>query len=218
MSVIDPLSSLTGQTSTKPKDATQLGQNEFLKLMLAQLKNQDPMKPMDPSEFLGQLAQFSTVTGIESMNGSLTGLSDSLRSSQLLTGANLVGHEILAESSTANLAAGGTVSGAVEIPEGVNSVQITVRDSSGQLVRAFPLDPNEGMVGFTWDGTTASGEQVPAGTYEFEIVATSGGENHSLSPLITGRVNSVTMDPVSNELTLNTNLGALALSDVRRVM
>ena len=218
MSVIDPLSSLTGQTSTKAKEATQLGQNEFLKLMLAQLKNQDPMKPMDPSEFLGQLAQFSTVTGIESMNGSLTGLSDSLRSSQLLTGANLVGHEILAESSTANLAAGGTVSGAVEIPEGVNSVQVTIRDSSGQLVRAFPVDPNEGTVGFTWDGTTASGEKVPAGTYEFEIVATSGGENHSLRPLISGRVNSVTMDPVSNELTLNTNLGVLALSDVRRVM
>jgi flagellar basal-body rod modification protein FlgD len=218
MTTVDPLSALAAQTSTKSKEPTQLGQNEFLKLMLAQLKNQDPMKPMDPSEFLGQLAQFSTVTGIESMNGSLTGLSESLRSAQLLSGANLVGRDILAASTTATIAAGGSVHAAAEVPEDVTGLQVTVRDSSGQIVRTFPVEPREGLVEFTWDGKTATGEPVAAGTYEFEVVASWGGENYELTPLMSSRVNSVTMDSATNELTLNTNIGALALSDVRRVM
>src|SRR6188768_3696602 len=92
----------SSQTSgTKKKD--QLGQNEFLQLMLAQLKNQDPFKAMDPSQFLGQLAQFGTVSGIQEMQGSLSTLSDSLRSSQVLGGTSLVGHYVLADASEAVL-------------------------------------------------------------------------------------------------------------------
>jgi flagellar basal-body rod modification protein FlgD len=218
MTSIDPISTLASQTSKETKSPTQLGQNEFLKLMLTQLKNQDPMKPLDPSQFLGQLAQFSTVTGIENMNGSLSELSSSLRSSQILNGATLVGREVLAASTTAALPEGGQVRGGVEVPEGATGVQVSIRDSSGQLVRSFSLQPTQGLAEFAWDGATSSGASAPAGTYNLEIVASVGGENVALDSLVSSRVNSVTMNPSSNELTLNTNSGTLALSNVRRVM
>src|SRR5512147_1839798 len=84
----------SGTNATQKKD--ELGQNAFLKLMIAQLKNQDPTKPQDPSEFMSQLAQFSQVTSTQNMEKSITTLSDSMRSTQLLNGTSLVGHEILA--------------------------------------------------------------------------------------------------------------------------
>lgn len=217
MSSVDALNN-SSQPSGQARSPTQLGQNEFLKLMITQLKNQDPFKPLDPSEFLSQLAQFSTVTGIESMDGSLTELTGALRSSQVLGGAALIGRDVLAPATNARLAAGGTVHGAVEVPEGITDAQVRVRDSSGELIRSFQIEPQSGLAEFSWDGRTSSGDEAAPGIYRIEIIANVGGEPVSLAPLLTSRVDSVTMNPRTNELTLNTNIGALALSDVRRVM
>jgi flagellar hook assembly protein FlgD len=82
-------------TSALKRPTQQFGQEQFLTMMLAQLKNQDPLKPLEPSEFLGQLAQFSTVTGVQEMQKSLGTMVDSLRSSQALEGANFVGRQVL---------------------------------------------------------------------------------------------------------------------------
>src|SRR5688572_26319377 len=109
---VDPYAFLNGNktstTSTTPND--ELGQNAFLKLMIAQLKNQDPMKPQDPSEFMSQLAQFSQVTSVQNMEKSIQDLAGSLRSTQVLNGASLVGRDILSPADTYTLEeAGGTV-------------------------------------------------------------------------------------------------------------
>src|SRR5262245_30915388 len=139
----------TGNT-TKPKD--QLGQAEFLELMIAQLKNQDPFKAMDPSQFLGQLAQFGTVSGIQEVQGALTTLSDSMRSSQVLDGATMVGRGVLVASDDATLGAEGSITGAVEVPNNATGVELIVRDSAGALVRRMPLSTTSGTQQFTWDG------------------------------------------------------------------
>src|ERR1044072_226848 len=122
---------------TKKKD--QLGQNEFLQLMLAQLKNQDPFKAMDPSQFLGQLAQFGTVTGIQEMQGAFTQLSDAMRSSQVLDGASMVGREVLVPSDTVTWRDEGSVKGTLDVPKGLTSLQVNIRDESGALVRRMTL-------------------------------------------------------------------------------
>jgi flagellar basal-body rod modification protein FlgD len=216
---VDALSSaLTGQASGTSASNQTLGQNEFLKLMMTQLKNQDPMKPLDPSEFVGQLAQFSTVTGIQNMQSSIDGLVSSMRSSQVLGGSSLVGHNVLAPATKAALTSGGTISGAADVPEGTASLQVQVSDSSGQLVRTFAVNPQSGLTDFTWDGLTSSGQAAAAGTYTFKVVATEGNTVSSLDPLLASRVNSVTIDPSTSDLTLNTNSGSLALTSVRRVM
>lgn len=196
----------------------QLGQAEFLELMIAQLKNQDPFKAMDPSQFLGQLAQFSTVTGIQEMQSAFTSLSETMRSSQVLDGATMVGREVLVPSDTVNLEAEGAIRGAVDVPTGATSVHVKITDSSGQLIRTLTLPTTEGLTEFEWDGLTDRGERAAAGEYSFEAVASVGGANYSLESLMSSRVASVTID-AQRGLTLNTaTLGARALSDVRRVM
>lgn len=217
MSSVDSVSSVTGEAQTQAAKRSQLGQEDFIELMIAQMRNQDPLKPADPTQFLSQLAQFSQVTGIQSMERAVTGLADSLRSAQLLNGTSLVGREVLAVSETATLVEDGSIAGAVDVPEGVTSLKVNVRDASGQLVRTINLEPRTGLTEFTWDGTTDRGTVASPGEYEFEVVAGSGGTNFSLEPLLSSRVDSVTIDPSSQRLVLNTDRGTFKLSDVRRV-
>jgi flagellar basal-body rod modification protein FlgD len=216
---VDPYAFLNGTNATQDsKSPTQMGQNEFLKLMLAQMKNQDPFKPNDPTQFLSQLAQFSTVTGIQNMQGSVEGLASSLRSTQVLNGTSLVGRDILAPAKVDTIEAGGTVKGAVEVPKGATAVQISVKDGSGALVRRFSMTPAEGLQEFTWDGLDNTAAAVPAGQYTFEAIATVGGQNTAIDPLLSSKVASVTIDPASGSLTLNSSTGATPIADVRRVL
>jgi flagellar basal-body rod modification protein FlgD len=194
------------------------GQDQFLTLMLAQLRNQDPLKPLEPSEFLGQLAQFSTVTGIQDMKGSVGELAGSLRSSQVLEGATLVGRSVLAAAGSARLDASGPVLGAVQAPDGVSSLEVTVRDPAGAVVRQFAVEPQAGFTPIRWDGLDARGERAASGSYQIGVVGRAGGRAESLQMLIQQRVDSVTLDPAGGAMTLNTASGSIGLADVRQVM
>jgi flagellar basal-body rod modification protein FlgD len=211
-----PAASTTTAGGAKKKE--QLGQAEFLELMIAQLRNQDPFKAMDPSQFLGQLAQFGTVTGIQEMQTAFATLSDSMRSSQVLEGATMVGREVLVASEDVALAESGAVDGAVDVPSGASSVQINILDSAGQLVRRMTAPTAAGLTDFSWDGLTDTGVRAQPGEYSVEAIANVGGKATSLETLLESRVGSVTID-ASRGLTLNTTtLGARTLSEVRRVM
>jgi len=200
----------------KKKD--QLGQAEFLELMIAQLKNQDPFKAMDPSQFLGQLAQFGTVSGIQDMQAAFGTLSDAMRSSQVLDGATMVGREVLLPSDEVTLPVEGSVRGALDVPTGTTALQVNIRDANGTLVRRMTLPTTVGLNDFTWDGIADNGTRAPTGAYSLEAVANVAGKSGSLEMLLASRVNSVTIDAQTG-LTLNTsNLGSRSLSDVRRVM
>ena len=186
--------------------------------MIAQLKNQDPFKAMDPSQFLGQLAQFGTVSGISEMKEAFGTLSDAMRSSQVLDGATMVGREVLLPSDEVTLQADGSVHGALDVPTGTTALQVNIRDASGTLVRRMTMPTTSGMNDFTWDGIADNGTRAPAGEYSFEAVANVAGKSGSLEMLVASRVTSVTIDAATG-LTLNTsNLGPRSLSDVRRVM
>jgi flagellar basal-body rod modification protein FlgD len=222
MSIADIINGTSGSGSASQsggvKKKDQLGQAEFLELMIAQLKNQDPFKAMDPSQFLGQLAQFGTVSGIQEMQGAFTALSDAMRSSQVLDGSTMIGREVLVASEVATLQAEGTVKGAFDVPTGTSDLTLNVRDANGALVRRMTLPTTSGLQEFSWDGVADDGSRAPAGEYTFEAVASGGGRSVSLEMLLASRVTSVTIDAASG-LTLNTSdLGARSLSDVRRVM
>lgn len=208
-------SSAATATGVKKKD--QLGQAEFLELMIAQLRNQDPFKAMDPTQFLGQLAQFGTVSGIQEMQSAFATLSQSMRSSQVLDGATMVGRDVLVASEDVALAGAGGVAGAVDVPSGAGAVRLNVLDAAGQVVRRMTLSGAQGMTDFAWDGVMDNGERAEAGGYSIEAIADVGGKAVSLETLLASRVGSVTIDP--RGLILNTTtLGARALSEVRRVM
>ena len=204
------------QTAAKPKD--QLGQDAFLQLMLAQLRHQDPTSPVDPADFLGQLAQFGTVTGIQDMQGSLTTLSDALRSTQVLGGTSRVGRDVLVAADSIGIGEQGTVIGTVDIPVGTRSASLVVTDANGQQVRRVALSPREGELAFEWAGLTESGAHAPAGDYHVAVVADVAGATEQLPTNLLARVGSVTIDPKDFSLTLNTDLGPVSLGRVRRVM
>src|SRR5579872_6535740 len=112
-----------------------LSMNDFLTLMTAQLQNQDPLNPTDSNQFLNQLSELSTVEGISQLNGTLNSLSSSMLSSQALSSAALVGHNILAPASSASYVAGSTLSGAVQLPSGATSAVVTISNQNGVVVQ-----------------------------------------------------------------------------------
>jgi len=197
-----------------------LGGTDFLTLMLAQLKNQDPTSPVDSNTFLNQLAQLSEVQGISSLNTSFSTLSSSLSSSQALQASSLLGHQALVNSGTASLAANGTMSGAVNVPQTTSQVLLTVSDAGGALVRQINLGAQSaGLTSFSWDGKEGNGSQAPAGTYTLSAQyagATSGST--AATTLVNGTVESVSMGAGSTGLTLNVSgLGSVPFSSVQQI-
>lgn len=205
------------------KKKTDLNQDDFLTLMITQLKNQDPMKPLDPSQYVGQLAQFSQVSGISDMNKHITALSDSLRGNQVLGGASLIGRTVVAPGNSVYLPESDGVTprgpqGLVNVPAGASAVQLQVKDSSGALIKTVALDTNKGPQAFSWDGTTNAGAEAAAGGYKISVVAKVGDQNVSLDTSVAAHVSSVALDPSTGALMLDTDsLGEVAMSDVQRV-
>jgi flagellar basal-body rod modification protein FlgD len=202
---------------------TELNQEDFLTLMITQLKNQDPMKPLDPSQYVGQLAQFSQVSGLADMNKQITSLTSSLRGNQVLGGASLIGRTVIAPGNSIYLGEvdGDTPrgpQGLVNVPAGASAVQLVVKDGSGATVNTVALDNKKGPHAFSWDGKTSTGADAAAGAYKIEVVAKVGSENVSLKTSVATRVSSVALDPSTGALVLDTDsLGEVAMSDVERV-
>jgi flagellar basal-body rod modification protein FlgD len=206
-------------SGSAPGTAT-LGGTNFLTLMLAQLKNQDPTSPVDSNQFLNQLASLSTVQGITQLNTSFGALSTSLVSSQALQASSLLGHQALVSSTTANLTANGSVSGAIDVPQTTSQAVVNISDSSGALVRQINLGAQStGLANFSWDGKQQDGSQAPAGQYTLSAQfagATSGAT--AAGTYVNGIVQSVTMGAGQAGLTLNVSgLGSVPFSGVKQI-
>jgi flagellar basal-body rod modification protein FlgD len=222
MTTIDPtknnLNVANATQSASAATSPQLGQEQFLSLMVAQLKNQDPMQPMQNGEFLGQMAQFGTVSGIQDLQKSFGSLASALQSNQALMASSLVGRTVLAPGNNGYLAAGSALGGAVDLPTASADVVVNVTDSSGQLVQRLDLGAQTaGTVRFAWDGRTAAGTPAMPGVYKVSAQALNGNQQYAPSTLVEARVDSVSLGG-SNGLTLNlAGLGAVNLSDVKQI-
>ncbi|MBS0378657.1 MAG: hypothetical protein JSS29_09235 [Proteobacteria bacterium] len=193
----------------------QISQAGFLQLISTQMQNQDPLNPTDPTQFLSQIEGLSEVSSLQSLQTSISGLTSGLQASQVISGTSLLGHSILASGNTATLSSGGSVSGAVTAPSGASELVVKVSNSAGSLVDAFAVAPqSSGYTPFTWDGTTIQGTAAPAGQYTIQVSAAVGNTAEAVSPMIYSKVNSVTIDPTTQALQLNTSNGTVALSSV----
>ena len=136
--------------ATKSND---LGKNEFLELLVAQLNNQDPMSPQENGEFIAQLAQFSQVEGIEKLNSSMGSLLSGYQSSQALQASSLVGRKVIVPSEKAVVDTSETFKASAVLPVSSSNVWVNVYDSSGTLVNRISLgEQSAGSVSFMWDG------------------------------------------------------------------
>lgn len=213
----DSFSSLGLALQQPDKQRTELGQDAFLKLMTAQIQHQDPFKPMESGEFLGQIAQFSTVSGIQSMQQSLAGLSTALTSSQSLQAATLVGHGVMVPGDSAHLFADGGIAGAAQL-DASGEVVVEINDASGAVVRRLDLGIQpSGTVNFAWDGLDESGNRMPEGRYGIKATQVSGGSTASLATQVLGMVSSVSLGASGLSLNLY-GMDPVALSAVREIL
>jgi flagellar basal-body rod modification protein FlgD len=213
------LETIGGPSSSagKPDDSGKLGQEEFLRLMITQLKNQDPTKPLDSGEFLGQLAQFGTVSGLADLKSSFTELAGSLVSNQALQAAGLVGRSVLARSGAGYLTAGEGLSGAVDLPASSGDVRVQIVDATGQLVREIDLGAQaSGLVRFSWAGDTNAGQIVPDGRYSISAQFFDGAAMQSADTLVRSTVESVSLGSGGLGIKLR-GLGEVSFSAVEEI-
>jgi flagellar basal-body rod modification protein FlgD len=181
-----------------------LGQEDFLTLMISQFRNQDPFEPMDNGEFLGQLAQFSTVNGISSLNSAFSGLAGSMQDNQALQAAGLVGRSVLAVTDVGSLNDGASLQGGLELESSAGNVQIDITNRSGELVQRLNLGQQPpGMVRFSWDGVDASGKRADSGQYQVSARVIRGTSIESAPTVIEAEIQSVTLGQFGGGLTLN---------------
>jgi len=211
-----------GLNAPVPEDnaRTELGQQDFLKLMITQFKNQDPFEPMDNGDFLGQLAQFSTVSGIESLNDGFAGLSASMQSDQILQAASLVGHTILASTPIGFLEDRGEISGALELDSSASNVQIEITNRAGELIRRIDLGEQQpGLVRFNWDGRDTDGDRAAEDHYLVAVRVAHGASVENVETLLEADIESVSLGRFGQGLTLNLPGGdTLPVSQVRRII
>ncbi|GAB1596613.1 flagellar hook assembly protein FlgD [Lysobacter claricitrinus] len=212
-SATDALSQYTVSSATKK---SQLGQADFLKLMTEQLKNQDPLKPLDGTQMLGQLAQFSTVQGINGMQDALGAVANVMESDQTLRAASLVGHDALVDTDTVQLDAGTGVSGEV-VATSSGMINVEIVDGAGQVIDRVPIESmGAGNVAWSWDGKALDGSTAPAGTYTIRATTGTGESTEALSTRVSSHVDSVSIEASGLVLNLR-GIGPQPLSSVRRI-
>lgn len=219
--MVSPLdnSALRGLALGVPQTTSEqdLGQQDFLHLMVTQLKNQDPFKPLESGEFLGQLAQFGTVSGLAGLQTSFDSLASSLVSNQALQASTLVGRTALAATSTLARAAGEAVSGAVDLPASTSGATVTVRDAAGQPVRTLNLGAQSaGLAAFNWDGLTDAGNAAAAGRYTFTAAYNSGTGSVAAETLLRAPIDSVLFGPDGFNVELR-GIGELPFTAIREI-
>jgi flagellar basal-body rod modification protein FlgD len=210
------LAAMNGTTGSAAS-STDEAQNRFMTLLVTQMKNQDPLNPMDNAQVTSQLAQLSTVTGIDKLNTTVNTLMGTFQSNQTLQAAGMIGHGVLTPGSNIELTSGMGVLG-VELSGPADKVNIAIKDASGNVVRNISLGAQEaGVLPVQWDGKTDSGTAVADGEYSFTVTATQGAESTTSKALAFGQVASVSAG--SSGVSLNVpGIGAVALADIRQIL
>jgi flagellar basal-body rod modification protein FlgD len=216
---IDPtlLSSVNGtQGSSAAKASTAETRDRFLSMLVAQMRNQDPLNPLDNAQVTSQMAQLSTVEGIEKMNKTLAALAENFGADQLAQAAGLIGHKVLVGGNTISLA-DGVGSFGLNLQAPAETVTISIRDAAGQLVSTVDAGAlAAGQHLFEWDGMDDAGVAMPAGSYRVEATAGRGKDALALETLSSGSVQGVSRGERGIELNVE-GLGKTAYADVRHI-
>lgn len=221
--------SSSATSAEKTENSNELGQEAFLELMIAQLKNQDPLSPQENGEFVAQLAQFSSVEGIDRLNTSFDGFAGNFQSNQALQASSLVGTSVTVPTDKTRIEPGSAVSGSVDLLATSSDVTMKIYNSSGGLVESVSLGAHPpGEMNFRWNGsqmevngkvlnwTSSNPDGLPAGEYSFDVQAMQGGEAVQQQTYLSANVNSVTIGN-GQELKLNlAGIGSYNMSDVKQ--
>ncbi|MCL2589915.1 MAG: flagellar hook assembly protein FlgD [Betaproteobacteria bacterium] len=208
---------LSGLVRTEPvstNTAMQNEQNRFLTLLTTQLRNQDPMNPLDNADLTMQLAQMSTVDGIERLNKLVQSLTES---KELTDSTALIGHGVLVNGKNLGLTEAGAIGG-FELNTPADKVTVTVYDSSGQVVTKLEFsDVEAGSHNYIWDGLCDDGSEAAQGMYSVSVAASLSGSSVTVNPLQFGPVTSVVRGSFGADLQVG-GLGIYKLDDIKQIL
>jgi len=210
-------SAKTSTSTSATKTADIMGKEDFLTLLVAQLQNQDPLNPDDPTEFTAQLAQFSSLEQLYNLNESMAGLTTAQANSEKLSALSLIGKEVSYNGSSFSFE-GDPIAVGYQLDGVATGVTISLQDSDGKTVKTLQADDTELKTGnhfITWDGTDMDGETVADGTYKIVLSATaaSSGDSVAAAPLISSEVTGVDL---SNGM-LTTKAGEVLFNNLIKV-
>ncbi len=196
--------------------AAQETEDRFLKLLVEQMKNQDPLNPMENAEVTSQMAQLSTVTGIDKLNDTMGSMISSLQAGQSYQAASMIGHNVLVPGDALTNTGSGSFFG-YELSTDASEVAIEIKDVGGNVIKT--LEDNNVLAGVNtvqWDGTLDDGSAAPAGNYTFNTTAKLASADVSSSPLAFAAVTSVSTDASGVLLNLS-NQNSVSTDDVKEI-
>lgn len=203
--------------TAKASGASTLGQNDFLKLMTAQMKNQDPFSPVDNTQMVAQMAQFSSLAGISEMSSTLKSISDKLGGTTTADAVSYIGKTVLTAGNTAYPRSSGGISGAVEVSAAASDVRVTISDTNGAVLKSMSLGKQgQGTTSFDWDGKTESDEAAGPGPYTVSVSAQNNGATVGATGLVWAPVESVSTASGAATLTLP-GIGQIPVTAVRSI-
>ena len=211
-------SSTSATVASSSSSNTTLGQADFLKLMTAQMQNQDPFNPVDNTQMVAQMAQFSSLAGISEMSSKLTTIADTIGRTSVADASSYIGKTVLTAGDTAYGRTAGGIAGAVELAGAASDVKVTIESESGEVLKQFSLGSQpQGTVAYDWDGTNAAGEAAGSGPFKVSVTAQNKGATVGATGLVWAPVQSVSV-PASGSPTLNVaGLGTVLVSAVRQI-
>jgi flagellar basal-body rod modification protein FlgD len=204
-------------TSTPAAPKTTLDQSDFLKLMTAQMSNQDPFQPQSNTEMIAQMAQFSTVTGIQQLNTTVSNMETELAQNRIATAASFIGKSVLVPGNTALADSSGGISGAVDLPSAATGLTLQITRSTGELVKTIDLGANPaGLVGFSWDGKDANGNSIGDSTYNVTALMTGGGSQSNASTDVYGPITEAPVPSGTDPQTFKVGgVGTVNMTDIK---
>ncbi len=222
VSATSEASNYLNQFQREPEETAtgnELGKDEFLKLLVTQMENQNPLEPQDNGEFIAQLAQFSSLEGIDNLNDTMGDFVSNYQSGMALEATALVGRRVQVDTDEAWMQQGELFTGVVQLPVSSPDVRVNIYDDAGQLVRNVQMGSQSAKDhDLMWDGLDNSGEQLPSGMYTVKAEAQIDGKMQQLNTLLGANVNSVTLGTNGGGTTLNlAGIGKVPIEDVKTI-
>ncbi len=215
-----PAQGVAKSTANAVSDAAGSGantQDRFLKLLVTQMKNQDPLNPMDNAQVTSQMAQLSTVSGIDKVNATLKALSDNLSAGQSMSATSMIGRGALVPGSSMELKEGKGLAG-IELPQSADAVKVLIKDGANNVVRTLQMGAQKpGVIPLVWDGKSDQGDDMPEGAYKISAELVSGDKTMPANTLAFGMVNGVVPGTGGAKLDVN-GLGSFNLADVKQIV
>ncbi|MDP3744523.1 MAG: flagellar hook assembly protein FlgD [Methylotenera sp.] len=209
------LDAVNGQKNTTTNSIDN-AQDRFMTLLVTQMKNQDPLNPMDNAQVTSQMAQLSTVTGIDKLNNTLELLIGNVQAGQSYQASSMIGHSVLSPGNEISTNGEGGFFG-VDLPIGADKLTVAIKDAAGNVVRTLDLGKQEaGTAPLSWDGLTNDGSVAKSGSYQFEVAATIANNTAAASGLSFAQVMSISNNANGIKLNLS-NLTSVSTSDVKEI-